>query len=82
MSPTEFCYWLQGFFDLSNPTQLSSTTTTLIKNKLSKVFKSDDSELLQIANLLQGPNISNSSYLHSNNEVENMKTYSIGPDKV
>lgn len=39
MSPREFCYWLQGYFEL-NPgvTQLSPAQNTVLKNHLNMVF--------------------------------------------
>ncbi len=41
MKATEFCYWLQGLFELSNPQELSILQTTLIKRHLALVFKHD-----------------------------------------
>lgn len=38
MKPTEFCYWLQGFFELSQSTQLSEKQVQMIKNHLAMVF--------------------------------------------
>ena len=39
MKSTEFCFWLQGFFELSNPQELSVREVTLIKRHLALVFK-------------------------------------------
>lgn len=39
MKATEFCYWLQGLFELSEPAELSAKQTDLIKRHLNMVFK-------------------------------------------
>ncbi len=38
MKSTEFCYWLQGLFELATPTQLNPEQTDLIKRHLDMVF--------------------------------------------
>lgn len=38
MKAEEFCYWLQGFFELSNSNTLSVTQTQVIKDHLNLVF--------------------------------------------
>jgi hypothetical protein len=38
MKSTEFCYWLQGWFELEEPTSINSERTQLIKNHLNMVF--------------------------------------------
>jgi hypothetical protein len=38
MKSTEFCYWLQGLFELATPTQLNAEQTDLIKRHLNMVF--------------------------------------------
>lgn len=38
MKSVEFCYWLQGMFELSNPQTLDATQTDLIKRHLAMVF--------------------------------------------
>ena len=38
MNETEFCYWLQGFFELSNSNMLSSKQVQQIKDHLDLVF--------------------------------------------
>lgn len=38
MKSVEFCYWLQGMFELSNPTTLDAAQTDLIKRHLAMVF--------------------------------------------
>ena len=41
MKATEFCYWLQGLFELSDPTSLNDKQTDLIKRHLNLVFIHD-----------------------------------------
>lgn len=38
MKSQEFCYWLQGLFELGGPTQLDEKQTKLIKQHLNMVF--------------------------------------------
>ena len=38
MKSTEFCYWLQGLFELANPVFLTAEQTKLIKQHLDMVF--------------------------------------------
>jgi hypothetical protein len=38
MKSTEFCYWLQGMFELVEPQTLDARQTTLIKEHLAMVF--------------------------------------------
>jgi hypothetical protein len=39
MKSVEFCYWLQGLFELANPNELDQTQTELVKKHLAMVFK-------------------------------------------
>lgn len=39
MKSVEFCYWLQGMFELSDPDELDETQTQLIRKHLALVFK-------------------------------------------
>lgn len=41
MKATEFCYWLQGLFELQDPTDLNETQTQSIKKHLQLVFIHD-----------------------------------------
>lgn len=41
MKASEFCFWLQGMFELSDPQELSKQQTTQIKRHLALVFKHD-----------------------------------------
>jgi len=38
MKATEFCYWLQGMFELNAPESLTAEQTELIKRHLDMVF--------------------------------------------
>jgi hypothetical protein len=38
MEPTEFCYWLQGFFELSDSSELTPRQINLIRRHLNTVF--------------------------------------------
>lgn len=38
MKSVEFCYWLQGLFELGNPTTLNAEQTDLVKRHLAMVF--------------------------------------------
>ena len=38
MTSVEFCYWLQGMFELSAPTKLDERQTEIIKRHLDMVF--------------------------------------------
>jgi hypothetical protein len=41
MKAVEFCYWLQGLFEVGEPTSLSEKQTDLIKRHLNMVFVHD-----------------------------------------
>lgn len=45
MNPRDFCYWLQGFFEISKSNQLSDTQVEEIKNHLQLVFKKETPEV-------------------------------------
>lgn len=38
MKSTEFCYWLQGLFEVAEPETLNAKQTDLIKRHLNMVF--------------------------------------------
>jgi hypothetical protein len=38
MTPRDFCYWLQGMFELQKVTKLDNEQVTTIKNHLNLVF--------------------------------------------
>lgn len=39
MNSRDFCFWLQGLFELSNPATLDAKQTDLIKRHLNMVFQ-------------------------------------------
>lgn len=39
MTSREFCYWMQGFFELYGPKTINEKETELIKKHLNLVFK-------------------------------------------
>jgi hypothetical protein len=41
MTSRDFCFWLQGFFELSNTNQLSEQQVSTIKAHLNLAFKHD-----------------------------------------
>ncbi len=54
MTSRDFCYWLQGCFELSNPQELTARETTLIKQHLALVFKHEiDPSIPDLAGELQ-----------------------------
>ncbi len=38
MQARDFAFWLQGFFEITNPTEINSEQTEMIKNHLNLVF--------------------------------------------
>jgi len=41
MTPQEFCYWLQGFLEISNARKIDADQLTIIKDHLQLVFKKE-----------------------------------------
>ena len=41
MTPENFTYWLQGFFEVQNPSTLDEVQTQIIKDNLALVFKKE-----------------------------------------
>lgn len=39
MTSRDFCYWLQGHFEIANPASLSESQTEMVKRHLALVFK-------------------------------------------
>lgn len=39
MTSRDFCYWLQGYFEVSEPKTISEKETEMIKKHLALVFK-------------------------------------------
>ena len=58
MTPENFCYWLQGFIETSNPKSIDDIQTKIIKDHLQLVFNkttpkyyTDDKWKAQIVNM-------------------------------
>jgi hypothetical protein len=47
MKSVDFCYWLQGLFELAEPTQLNARQTELIKRHLDMVFAHEIDDLYE-----------------------------------
>jgi len=58
MKSIEFCYWLQGLFELAKPLSLTEEQTLLIKNHLDMVFYHEIDKLYPKA---EKPNL---DYMH------------------
>lgn len=59
MNPVDFCYWLQGHFELSDPKTLDEKQIEIIKNHLNLVFEfmnNPANEEDEIFNILNGNN--------------------------
>ena len=39
MTSRDFCYWLQGFFEVTDPAAINNEQTDMIKRHLNLVFK-------------------------------------------
>ena len=60
MTSRDFCYWLQGFFEIGMPTNLTQNETEMVRRHLSLVFKHEidpsfgDKEKQESLNILHG----------------------------
>jgi hypothetical protein len=48
MKDRDFIYWLQGFFEIDNPTTINEEQTKMIKDHLQKVFVYERTEALRL----------------------------------
>lgn len=39
MTPEQFCYWLQGYYELTSNSEINSLTHVIIREHLQEVFK-------------------------------------------
>jgi len=39
MNSIDFCFWLQGYFEVSDAKELTPSQTTIVKNHLNLVFR-------------------------------------------
>lgn len=49
MTPENFCYWLQGLFEVKNPDTLNRAETAMIKEHLKLVFEKRTSDIHELA---------------------------------
>lgn len=50
MQSRDFCYWLQGFFEVSDVTEINEKQTQQIKNHLNLVFKHEIDPSIDLGN--------------------------------
>lgn len=55
MTPENFCYWLQGCLEISNPRSLNELETQIVKDHLSLVFKKETPNRLPSSNINTDP---------------------------
>lgn len=48
MTPENFCYWLQGFFEIGKATEMTALQVEEIKNHLSLVFNKETPDLNEL----------------------------------
>ena len=48
MTPSDFCYWLQGLFELGNPESLDAQQIEIIKDHLDLVMEKQTPDYWQI----------------------------------
>lgn len=51
MSPENFCYWLQGFFEISDLNELREDQVKMVKEHLQLVFNKKTSSLEDLSNI-------------------------------
>ena len=62
MTSRDFAFWLQGFFEVANPSTIGSKETDMIKKHLALVFKHEidpsmgDEKHQQVLNEIHTPN--------------------------
>lgn len=91
MQPDSFCYWLQGFFEISDPATLDATQVQIIKDHLAEVFhkvtpdrrksgQDNKAELLEWIKTFEDKEKVNIADLtcHKNNEDEQESNFHIG----
>jgi len=68
MTSRDFCYWLQGYFEISEPKEINKEQTEMIKKHLALVFKHEID-----------PSMGDEKHQISLNDIHNSSN--IGPDK-
>lgn len=65
MNTVDFCFWLQGFFEISGNTEINAKQAEIIKNHLNLVFKheidplreSETTTLTSVLNYAHSPGV-------------------------
>lgn len=57
MTPKEFCYWLQGYFELTNHTDLTQDQVRIVKDHLAIVFNQEPKLLSDAKPFISFPEI-------------------------
>jgi hypothetical protein len=55
MSPQDFCYWLQGFMEVSDPKSIDEKQLEVIKKHLALVFTNVTRDKADLQKLLERP---------------------------
>lgn len=70
MTSRDFCYWLQGYFEISEPKEINKEQTEMIKKHLALVFKHEiDPSMGDEKHQIVLNEIHNSSNLGADKEV-------------
>lgn len=73
MTSRDFAYWLQGYFEITNPKEIGQTETENIKKHLNLVFKHEiDPSMGDQKHQEELNNIHNSINPHNSNDDINM----------
>jgi len=76
MTSRDFAFWLQGFFEVANPSTIGSKETEMIKKHLNLVFKHEidpsmgDEKHQQVLNEIHSPSGGNIHYPSLNPDKE------------
>jgi hypothetical protein len=62
MTPENFCYWLQGFFELENPAALSVQQVQQIKDHLQLVFRKETPTYISVDEEIRKMKAAKTSY--------------------
>ncbi len=56
MTPVDFCYWLQGYFEIENPKELDEKQTQIVKDHLELVFTKITPDYSSLIKIEKDPN--------------------------
>lgn len=57
MNTIDFCYWLQGYFEISNSDELSPEQVKIIKNHLNLTFRHEIDPLRELQTPIDKPTL-------------------------